>query len=158
MNTRGPRLSYSINQYYRLHCWEEDEIPRQKDPIEGAATSREVVKEQDCIFWSFLSTKPHCTGSRWASLSASGRWHAALMAALQVDASGIAQSFGYLRRWAWMMWKINCRKKRLTAFSRGSCKQSKLKKNHAGVGYFLPIKLAKRLYPETVHPCPRSPS
>lgn len=83
--------------------------------MDGETTSREVVKAQYFVFWSFVPTTPHCTGSRWASLSASGRWHAALIAALQVNASGIASWFEYLRTCPWINSKMNIKKPRLTA-------------------------------------------
>ena len=56
----------------------------------GALTSLKVMNEQraGCSPSSLMIL--HCTGSRCASLSFEGAWHAALMAALHVDTSGMS--------------------------------------------------------------------
>lgn len=60
-------------------------------------TSLAVVKEQwpTCVD-GFQDTTPHCTWNIWACVSRDGRWQAALMAALHVEANGVP--FRYLPR------------------------------------------------------------
>ena len=72
-------------------------------PSTGAVTSRLVNEQWPTLSPALVSTTspvtPHCIGLDAASVSTSGGWQAALIAALQLAASGIP--LGYLRNpWA----------------------------------------------------------